>query len=173
MMEFGLLDHYTQTKKEEKKPALVNNNRKSYPSNPNLTFRFGVEQPPQGKREKERDKSYENMQSIKLGAQGFPDTEYQPTLMDNEEGNVYKMDMNMFPELISEYNVAAQSELPERKSEFKSSKIYIQPSTPVRIPKKNDIIRDDVTHGITIESILDPNFGNDKCSYFLTFKIKY
>lgn len=98
-------------------------NRKSFPSNPNINFRFGVDGQPR------REKSYDK-QSIKLGAQGFPDTEYQPTLMDEmdkQEGNMYKMDMNMFPELFSEFNAPAKSELPDRQGIEKGSKIYMQP----------------------------------------------
>ena len=37
---------------------------------------------------------------------------------------------------------------------------------------KNEI-RDDITNGITIESILDPNFKDEKSEYCLTLRIKY
>lgn len=93
------------------------------------------------------------------------------------------MDMNMFPELQSEYNDMAQSELPERfqtSSDLKRNAIsFIPPSQyPQRKtmnPAKQRKIQEetDFTKGITIESILDPNFAQEKTSYYLTLRIKY
>jgi hypothetical protein len=70
----------------------------------NIPFRYG------GKSVIRQD----TLATLKLGAQGFPDTEYQPSLMDKEDNAMYKMDMNMFPDLVSENNLVPQSEYPDR-----------------------------------------------------------
>lgn len=97
MKEFGLFDE--PTIKTQAQHHDVPSFRKSMPADPKINFKFGVGHPVR----KQRMESIEK-QSIKLGAQGFPDTEYQPTLMDHEEATTYRMDMNLFPELKSEYN---------------------------------------------------------------------
>lgn len=177
MREFGLMDDPVtiKTQAQQKELPLV---RKSMPADPKINFKFGVGHPVR----KQRMDSIEK-QSIKLGAQGFPDTEYQPTLMDNEEATTYRMDMNLFPELKSEYNHIAQSEYPENHHQLTLKKNTNSFAPPHRSPldqgKRNvrnprDIIIDDITHGITIESILDPNFAKDsKTSFVLTLRIKY
>lgn len=38
---------------------------------------------------------------------------------------------------------------------------------------QKDEIRDDITNGITIESLLDPNFKDEKADYCLTLSIRY
>lgn len=113
--------------------------------------------------------------SIKMGAQGFPDTDYAPTLMD-EQSNAYKMDMNLFPELQSDYDMCINSEHPtneKRASGQKSKSFY--PGQPIGSTKVRgfDPVIDDFAHGLTIESILDPNFADEKSSYCLTLRIMY
>lgn len=110
--------------------------------------------------------------SIKVGAQGFAETDWNPTDIDNND----KMDMDCFQDLRSELGI--KSEFPNGKVLTNQTRYSVAEKNTQQTPRmyeqpKNNEIRDDITNGITIESILDPNFKDEKSDYNLTLRIKY
>ena len=115
-----------------------------------------------------------------MGAQGFAETDMDEPGKSMERESAYpKMDMDLFPDLRSELGGTTKSVTPYSNYGPKGSKSPIQSKSPNMKPYNRNsdvksIIRDDLTEGLTIESILDPIYaktGSGK--YLLTLRVKY